>query len=166
MWAREHPRVCGENFQVPLVVAQVPGTSLRMRGKRPRCTGSGRSCRNIPAYAGKTGALDGFGLEKRGTSPRMRGKLETLKDQLLPMRNIPAYAGKTNNDKAPAPKSKEHPRVCGENCTRSRMIWATGGTSPRMRGKPAGALGHVVGFRNIPAHAGKTFRFLSCCSRL
>ena len=72
-------------------------------------------CRNIPAYAGKTGrwirtAKSGaehprvcgenaeikiFSGTHVGTSPRMRGKLAILSAEVDAGRNIPAYAGKT-----------------------------------------------------------------------
>ena len=87
-----------------------------MRGKHKGAIGAQSTCRNIPAYAGKTlGAPRerGYGLEHprvcgenstgrnlraqfAGTSPRMRGKLEAAGESFHAGRNIPAYAGKTD----------------------------------------------------------------------
>ena len=91
---QEHPRVCGENQLLFWPGAKAHGTSPRMRGKRPSKIFFRFRYRNIPAYAGKTGALrivvkrwkehprvcgenssvftEGF--SSAGTSPRMRGK--------------------------------------------------------------------------------------------
>ena len=53
----EHPRVCGENLGSDRCWSASEGTSPRMRGKHlPQLLFSG-TCRNIPAYAGKTLAL-------------------------------------------------------------------------------------------------------------
>ena len=131
----EHPRVCGENFQVPPVAAAGSGTSPRMLGKPMRNTSPNREERNIPAYAGKTWRycyhvmiaaehprVCGENLSYRdfragdaGTSPRMRGKRASATCIRGGMRNIPAYAGKTKNLESVRVSQKEHPRVCGEN---------------------------------------------------
>ena len=112
--------------------------------------------RNIPAYAGKTSlpshpgemcpehprvcgenpALATLPSAAAGTSPRMRGKRGENYGLFPWHRNIPAYAGKTLALEITQDRSKEHPRVCGENfgypCGDPGFI----GTSPRMRGKP------------------------------
>ena len=111
----EHPRVCGENDIVGAGGSFHCGTSPRMRGKRSASRFDNSSCRNIPAYAGKTifhlvgrhlsrehprvcgenggNSFSHFGV--RGTSPRMRGKRWPQTPTLILLRNIPAYAGKT-----------------------------------------------------------------------
>ena len=91
----EHPRVCGENVEVPTPSASaISGTPPRMRGKRQRHDLASGKPRNTPAYAGKTTAsketfapcgehprvcgencrLAGGVLLFQGTPPRMRGK--------------------------------------------------------------------------------------------
>ena len=78
----------------------------------------------------------------------------------LPMsgtvRNIPAYAGKTYHQSGQQARVSEHPRVCGENNIAKGGRDIAGGTSPRMRGKPNHVSASGVGYRNIPAYAGKT----------
>ena len=69
---------------------------------------------------------------------------------------IPARAGKTWSRRGLWSWRGAHPRACGENgtCTRRPRLWV--GSSPRVRGKPAGGPG-VAGRRGlIPARAGKT----------
>ena len=147
-----------------------------MRGKQFPAQGGGHGAGNIPAYAGKTerelharvastehprvcgeNPLSAAGsAAKRGTSPRMRGKRHHGRRCSHRRRNIPAYAGKTPMLLRIRHPYAEHPRVCGENISRSLGSGSHGGTSPRMRGKP-----HRLGLlclwgRNIPAYAGKT----------
>ena len=87
----------------------------------------------------------------------MRGKLTGNAAQALQYRNIPAYAGKTIIRHTHAAYKKEHPRVCGENPVKLLSGDTRGGTSPRMRGKPAYTEQIVPIIRNIPAYAGKTW---------
>ena len=133
--AAEHPRVCGEN--VDRDRGGVGG------GEHPRVCGENSSTRRCPRC----------GL---GTSPRMRGKPPALVPGAVLCRNIPAYAGKTCLISDQDFRSKEHPRVCGEN----GRVWGGStcgfGTSPRMRGKHHPDLGLCSQIRNIPAYAGKT----------
>ena len=113
--ASEHPRVCGENKSLCADCPMLHGTSPRMRGKPYTVVDYCYSGRNIPAYAGKTGAppdtprlhsehprVCGENAVRAsvmagisGTSPRMRGKHGRSRAQPRRSRNIPAYAGKT-----------------------------------------------------------------------
>ena len=79
--------------------------------------------------------------------------------------NIPAYAGKTWRGRCSCHCRTEHPRVCGENADDKILAALEGGTSPRMRGKPAEKVTVQELKRNIPAYAGKTTiaRCLACC---
>ena len=133
--AREHPRVCGETSPPPSPAGD--------QKEHPRVCGE-----NFFDEIGDF--LDG------GTSPRMRGKhLPSASKAWIP-RNIPAYAGKTSGTVYCAVLPAEHPRVCGENDTRTRPGYQRGGTSPRMRGKHDAFLDEKYWVRNIPAYAGKT----------
>ena len=131
---------------------------------------------NIPAYAGKTDIADGDRYDPAehprvcgenaafaaspaaiiGTSPRMRGKLHPHQARGSTGRNIPAYAGKTHPRAWMQLRSWEHPRVCGENTSRTCARLRKCGTSPRMRGKPVISIHSMLTQRNIPAYAGKT----------
>ena len=86
----------------------------------------------------------------------MRGKPPFITTPGVTPWNIPAYAGKTYHIEGCGSNPWEHPRVCGENATERTKACLAEGTSPRMRGKPAGTkiLGGNAG--NIPAYAGKT----------
>ena len=134
-FSAEHPRVCGENVKETSNEVLLAGTSPRMRGKPFVESSYPTWQRNIPAYAGKT--FDFISVDIRleehprvcgenyprrahrggwfGTSPRMRGKPVSGRNFLCLSRNIPAYAGKTRHRPVGVHRSKEHPRVCGEN---------------------------------------------------
>ena len=173
---QEHPRVCGENTWEREEDHRETGTSPRMRGKLDLAEVSPAVQRNIPAYAGKTEAVDsakcGQGEHPRvcgendqveellqsgqGTSPRMRGKRRHTTCDFATWRNIPAYAGKTAIVALVYAVAQEHPRVCGENQGRRAGTLEELGTSPRMRGKLELLKLHDDLSWNIPAYAGKT----------
>ena len=51
---------------------------------------------------------------------------------------------------------KDHPRVCGENLQRASPPSTSGGSPPRVRGKPLESEPHTLGVGITPACAGKT----------
>ena len=51
---------------------------------------------------------------------------------------------------------KDHPRACGENAADAAGETVSGGSPPRMRGKPHLARSPGIDCRITPAHAGKT----------
>ena len=93
-----------------------------------------------------------------GTSPRTRGKHFRLGDVVLVERNIPAHAGKTSPVRGTPSLTKEHPRARGENPGGPAENTNILGTSPRTRGKHRYFCSETLHMRNIPAHAGKTYR--------
>ena len=131
----EHPRVRGENIRILWLTGGVVGTSPRARGKLHRANDLPDDERNIPACAGKTGAIFRAtsitaehprvrgenaltaikGIGDIGTSPRARGKRSIVFMQINIIRNIPACAGKTAIAISSGFVKPEHPRVRGEN---------------------------------------------------
>ena len=131
-----HPRACGENIDVSVIVPVKTGSSPRMRGKRAGCGLDRFSERLIPAHAGKTtitaDSASATGAHPRacgennlngrriigakGSSPRMRGKPDMYTIGRAVERLIPAHAGKTTYSVSPASSTSAHPRACGENC--------------------------------------------------
>ncbi len=91
-----------------------------------------------------------------GSSPRLRG---TLYDDLVDMihsRFIPAPAGNTLKREFDALLDEVHPRACGEHTKRATAQFRLLGSSPRLRGTPAGNLAGVPLDGFIPAPAGNT----------
>ena len=93
-----------------------------------------------------------------GSSPRGRGKPGGLVRGPHARRLIPAWAGKTRGSRVPQGQPRAHPRVGGENEPASDCQIPTPGSSPRGRGKQAGARPSRRTGRLIPAWAGKTPR--------
>ena len=152
------------------------GSSPRGRGKRRSGHQCLRSCRLIPAWAGKTsGRAGGLAVRRAhprvggenvvlrrlsavaaGSSPRGRGKHEAWAFDADSGRLIPAWAGKTLMVSAAGSVIPAHPRVGGENRLLVRVRRRPDGSSPRGRGKPCRAGRLRSGRRLIPAWAGKT----------
>ena len=68
-----HPRVCGENARTRARLAQLRGSSPRVRGKLEFGVFQTHSIRLIPACAGKTGDVEN-GTPKRWAHPRVCGE--------------------------------------------------------------------------------------------
>ena len=152
----DHPRGCGENSRIEILLAKHGGSPPRMRGKHPPQLVWRRFPGITPADAGKTmqgSCDDAFG---KGSPPRMRGKrqppaLLSSKDRITP-----ADAGKTSMGFAAATAVGDHPRGCGENQTMTKFLKRKAGSPPRMRGKLVSS-GQVSQAQRItPADAGKT----------
>ena len=174
----DHPRVCGEHpFRLD-VDSPATGSSPRMRGTLGIPHVLRDAAGIIPAYAGNTVLLfvdiQLYGDHPRvcgehaeshessaripGSSPRMRGTLFRAGHEDQAGGIIPAYAGNTRQASAASPRSRDHPRVCGEHEPNTRDSSLVIGSSPRMRGTHGKyQLEHYVpGI--IPAYAGNTLR--------
>ena len=135
--------------------ASCAGSSPLTRGKRRDRTPPRRSCRLIPAHAGKTCKRTcvarqetahprsrGENFPSRhfrscspGSSPLTRGKPFNLGATKTHRRLIPAHAGKTNSQAMRHQMVKAHPRSRGENPTIADRKRRTCGSSPLTRGK-------------------------------
>ena len=173
---RDHPRVCGEQRIVRVIVHLHRGSSPRMRG-----TGSFLELRTqpigiIPAYAGNRSRLRRredtprdhprvcgeqvpiFATLTRmlGSSPRMRGT-EIGPQVVEPQAGIiPAYAGNRNWYTGGQTNVRDHPRVCGEQDIADWEEIASEGSSPRMRGTASGGSCVLAREGIIPAYAGNS----------
>ena len=184
MW--DHPRVCGEHQSFHVSPAYTEGSSPRVRGTlevhvgRPTVTGI------IPACAGNTSQASARydatwdhprvcgehageildKLRKWGSSPRVRGTRQKMVPSRVNGRIIPACAGNTPRHRPAhsALNARDHPRVCGEHREGAEDAGHRQGSSPRVRGTPAGlpCTRPISGI--IPACAGNTIR--SACAPL
>ena len=174
---RDHPRVCGEHDPLVPSVCDVLGSSPHMRGTLGRRVVGLCLVGIIPAHAGNTTARNASTKAKRdhprvcgehrpehhivpvlrGSSPRMRGTPVSCQFSWHGWGIIPAYAGNTL-PVLPNPFSpRDHPRVCGEHGRCGVCGCQPLGSSPRMRGTPAGWLGCRLRRGIIPAYAGNTW---------
>ena len=173
---KAHPRVCGENPLLLIIVSGLLGSSPRVRGKQNSGEVTQQPRGLIPACAGKTvgggmGPVCGAAHPRVcgensaplqasspscGSSPRVRGKLWVPSSSSRTSRLIPACAGKTRPYRRASDRCWAHPRVCGENPCRCLKHRGSHGSSPRVRGKPSMSKRSPVRVGLIPACAGKT----------
>ena len=92
----------------------------------------------------------------------MRGKLGTYPKPKGNHGITPADAGKTFIARTKCKSARDHPRGCGENTFCSRWTGYSGGSPPRMRGKPAWSWAQAVRAWITPADAGKTNTLVGC----
>ena len=151
-----------------------------MRGKDIEWNRGFPNVRITPAYAGKSSivspssAVDwdhprlcGEKFQKnrrspcyKGSPPPMRGKVKCSPSKLYPKRITPAYAGKSRRITSSFSSMRDHPRLCGEKCTKYKLMICTIGSPPPMRGKGCPRLDTCDTGRITPAYAGKSHIFM------
>ena len=92
----------------------------------------------------------------RGSPPRVRGKAHVVQNGVFGRGITPACAGKRNSARTWSSVRQDHPRVCGEKSSMSRLFSLYSGSPPRMRGKGYGATIGEDGMRITPAYTGKS----------
>ena len=176
--SRAHPRVCGENSSIRLLISSSSGSPPRVRGKPANSCSEKRPCRLTPACAGKTPSGPGRTRGPRahprvcgenlvcrrtihtfaGSPPRVRGKRAEPPGSPCGAGLTPACAGKTGRRGRRRGRPRAHPRVCGENhCTMFNALRRMG-SPPRVRGKRCAGRRFSNASRLTPACAGKTSR--------
>ncbi len=170
------PRGCGGDFLRPVKMNSVPGRSPRVRGRHLAhqlflCMGG-----SIPAGAGETeieladrinNMVDPRGCggdslpvwrapSPRGRSPRVRGRQNEISKRIGTHGSIPAGAGETAQSEACQSAGGVDPRGCGGDIDSDRVVVATGGRSPRVRGRLFFFCLKQCCRRSIPAGAGET----------
>ena len=152
--AGDHPRMCGEHSMAVWTAASASGSSPHVRGAHCFPASSGVLQRIIPACAGSTmwfnrkhneygdhprmcgehrlicGA-SGFGS---GSSPHVRGALPFRLGAWCSLGIIPACAGSTICCLFSQPRSRDHPRMCGEHIMHGTPRLISPGSSPHVRG--------------------------------
>ena len=91
-----------------------------------------------------------------GTPPRARGRRRARAQRRPCPRNTPACAGTTSGATASSSRSREHPRVRGDDGDSTPGLHRTSGTPPRARGRRGRAIAVRPPRRNTPACAGTT----------
>ena len=109
-----------------------------------------------PRGCGENLLMQQKALQGEGSPPRMRGKLRRRKCFAAFSRITPADAGKTYLRYYLTFYDKDHPRGCGENATRDKLVSEGTGSPPRMRGKLKKWEDRSHPPRITPADAGKT----------
>ena len=89
-----------------------------------------------------------------GSSPLVRGTADTIVAFVLLWRFIPARAGNRLKELPYLQNLPVHPRSCGEQVTRTPIIYWRNGSSPLVRGTALKIYTYSVCIRFIPARAG------------
>ena len=95
-------------------------------------------------------------IERMGSPPHMRGKESAGYSGTGLQRITPAHAGKRAFSIYDTPKSRDHPRTCGEKNQQDIQVQGYNGSPPHMRGKVRFVIQEIVKIRITPAHAGKS----------
>ena len=126
-----------------------------MRGKVRELSRGFAIKRITPAYAGKRFADNRYIYIKIGSPPPMRGKAQNGSKRRRVYRITPAYAGKRRTTFQNFYLTWDHPRLCGEKCTKCKLVICTTGSPPPMRGKVPQFYFSQIVYRITPAYAGK-----------
>ena len=170
------PRMRGEEATGVVGTGMWAGSPPHTRGRAGGVAGGDRPERITPAYAGKRSATPGVtdsntdhprirgeeaphqrpGHVHSGSPPHTRGRDARLDLFRGTTRITPAYAGKSVPVARPAMMLTDHPRIRGEEASRTArapMFW---GSPPHTRGRGCGSSLMVSGLGITPAYAGKS----------
>ena len=172
----DHPRMCGEKRQDRLDYYVPQGSPPHVRGKAkgdelglsqtritPACagkrdkTGWTTTCpRDHPRMCGEKPKVMNLVLVRPGSPPHVRGK--ELRTAFKPCRLgiTPACAGKSQCACTRARSARDHPRMCGEKQSNSRIRMIQKGSPPHVRGKVLSVNFFGGHFGITPACAGKS----------
>ena len=170
--------VLGDSLSMPR------GTPPRARGRRVGDRRDHRAQGNTPACAGTTPRECVSRCTRRehprvrgddvaptpdtcvviGTPPRARGRRGQGAGREVHRGNTPACAGTTSPQPQRLPRTREHPRVRGDDHVRRSLLILLTGTPPRVRGRRMDADALAPRVRNTPACAGTTVGVSPRCS--
>ena len=157
------PRVCGEKVWQTACEVVVKGSPPAYAGKRVRCSQQALPCTDHPRMCGekRQDRLDYY--VPQGSPPHVRGKGGDGNDRGLHARITPACAGKSQCACTRARSARDHPRMCGEKQSNSRIRMIQKGSPPHVRGKVLSVNFFGGHFGITPACAGKR-RFIRACN--
>ena len=153
--SRDHPRLCGEKDNNPILLFFKEGSPPPMRGKVASMSPFNMVSRITPAYAGKSetartwedlstdhprlcgekAVVYRFIYFRIGSPPPMRGKVVQCSEIDTVSRITPAYAGKRSASCGRVEAVRDHPRLCGEKPFVGICTVIALGSPPPMRGK-------------------------------
>jgi len=172
--AAVHPRACGERSVGSVLMAQLIGSSPRVRGTPVHGLAGCGQDRFIPARAGNAnrsrrsrtprsvhpracGERETHrhqGIDIFGSSPRVRGTRYVPRYPSARVRFIPARAGNAWCGCSSLGVETVHPRACGERRANVAPPSDRRGSSPRVRGTRGRSRRGKLHERFIPARAG------------
>ncbi len=170
--------MCGEQLRKKPKPQVKNGSSPRVRGTGPKAHRRNTICRFIPACAGNSSPAThrarhasvhprvcgeqlgraNLRTNTAGSSPRVRGTACQVTTYRPLSRFIPACAGNSHHARPPVSPVTVHPRVCGEQGSKTKLPPSVSGSSPRVRGTVLGKPHQLLVARFIPACAGNSRR--------
>ena len=112
---KDHPRVCGENFDRNEYKKIYNRITPAYAGKTELAMEDGKKGEDHPRVCGENSVALWAWRGLAGSPPRMRGKRRETCHSLHVLGITPAYAGKTSSKRQICVIAGDHPRVCGEN---------------------------------------------------
>ena len=161
-FARDHPRMRGEDCVVDKWLYRRFGSPPHARGRLAGKSGSAKSNRITPACAGKTAFSKWASTVFAGSPPHARGRLCRRPVSVSHSRITPACAGKTTLEIYVCHTSRDHPRMRGEDGAHFAFDGVNDGSPPHARGRPFQRAVDTENGRITPACAGKTWVLLPC----
>ena len=176
MPVRDHPRTCGEQLVFiknysPQVgspphmrgTGSVTGIRFRLPGITPAHAGN-RTCffgtvlvyGDHPRTCGEQKSHFHFQYRDLGSPPHMRGTAFSFLVYNSSARITPAHAGNSITIWLIICFAQDHPRTCGEQCSRNHAARCGIGSPPHMRGTANISLAYRCMARITPAHAGNS----------
>ena len=152
----DHPRIRGEHCHRSRVAPPIWGSSPHTRGAPAAAPPAPTTSRDHPRIRGEHVGAIHLHRMLAGSSPHTRGALERCRAGRDPGRIIPAYAGSTADFHGHRRYRRDHPRIRGEHCSRSRRPRRAVGSSPHTRGAPLPSPVPTPSAGIIPAYAGST----------
>jgi hypothetical protein len=151
---RDHPRVCGEHYEVIALRSRSTGSpprvrrarakareSLSHRGITPACAGSTMRSERVPPVRWDHPRLCGERTARRmgiawrkGSPPPVRGAQHLDGLGALGVGITPACAGSTGGVGGVLGQLEDHPRLCGEHVTDAGERMPVDGSPPPVRG--------------------------------
>ena len=152
---RDHPRRCGENLNTVLKAKPISGSPPQVRGKHSvrvllqqrvgiTSAGAGKTAdrrlgrvraQDHPRRCGENRLRFLPARPPRGSPPQVRGKRFSSHASCFLHRITPAGAGKTLYIARGDFERGDHPRRCGENCSKLIVVVSRPGSPPQVRGK-------------------------------
>ena len=166
----------GEDSSHAFSASESPGSPPHARGRRTLSIPSPRRPGITPACAGKTAVQTGSKSRskdhprmrgeddemlstqkiKLGSPPHARGRRPGFERKALMQGITPACAGKTAVQTGSKSRSKDHPRMRGEDVRDPHKLGECEGSPPHARGRPMLDVHNEVNWWITPACAGKT----------
>ena len=152
--------MCGEHAEDSARVELIWGSSPHVRGAPDCQLDEAWRRRDHPRMCGEHEVVRYQTLTVSGSSPHVRGARGNKETTERLFGIIPACAGSTPSRRLRPPRTRDHPRMCGEHRQSEPALPGWIGSSPHVRGAQLRNSLRCLIVGIIPACAGSTRRFV------